>query len=163
MALDKLRLALVMLAAVGGSMVLNRPAPGTLAAGKSSSALPAVQSPQGKVANEVPSSSGYSASEMLKQFLYGQDMQVPSDSKQAFQKFIGNQGDSRFKYSVDSVIATLPDPIETGLSVQLDDDIEAIQHAAEYEGYLLDRYKLPWPTPAERATKGAEAEIDQSE
>lgn len=163
MARGNLGLALVLLATVGGSTVLIAPAPGTQATGKFSSASPAVHSLPGSVSSAVPSPSGYSATEILKQFLYGQDMQAPPGSKQALQKFVGSHGDPRFKYSVDSVIATLPDPIETGLSVQLDDDIDAIQHAAEYEGYLLDRYKLPWPTPAERAAKGGEAEIDQSE
>ena len=46
---------------------------------------------------------------------------------------------------------------------KLDDQIDAIQRAAESQGYVLDRFKLPWPTPGERAAKGGEAEIDQSE
>lgn len=156
MARGNLALAIVLLATIGGSM---SPAPG--AAGKSSSAAPATQSPP--AASPSASTSEYSATEILKQFLLGQDVHVTPGLKEAFRRFREDPRDPRFKYSVDSIIATLPDPIETGLSVQLDDDIDAIQHAAEYEGYLLDRYKLPWPTPAERATKGGEAEIDQSE
>ena len=115
-------------------------------------------------ATAQPSTSEYSATEILKQFLYGQDMKVPGqDPKEAIGKIIEDQSDPRFKYYVDSIIATLPDPIETGLSVKLDEEIDAIQRAAESEGYVLDRFKLPWPTPAERAAKGGEAEIDQSE
>ena len=159
MARGNLAFAIVLLATIGGSMALM--APGTGTAGNSSSASHVRQSPP--AASPSASTSQYSATEILKQFLYGQDMQVTPGSKEEFHRFIENPNDPRFKYSVDSIIATLPDPIETGLSVQLDDDIDAIQHAAEYEGYLLDRYKLPWPTPAERATKGGEAEIDQSE
>ncbi len=159
MARGNLAFAIVLLATIGGSMALM--APGTGTAGNSSSASHVGQSPP--AASPSASTSQYSATEILKQFLYGQDMQVTPGSKEAFHRFIENPSDPRFKYSVDSIIATLPDPIETGLSVKLDDDIDAIQHAAEYEGYVLDRYKLPWPTPAERAAKGGEAEIDQSE
>src|SRR5260370_22220203 len=92
-------------------------------------------------------------------------MKLPTGQnvKEAIGKFIQDQSDPRFKYSVDSIIATLPDPIESGLSDKLDDQIDAIQRAAESQGYVLDRFKLPWPTPGERAAKGGDAEIDQAE
>ena len=159
MARGNLAFAIVLLATIVGSMASMEP--GTGAAGKSSSAAAATQSPP--AASPSASTSEYSVTEILKQFLYGQDMQVAPGSKEVFRRFIENPSDPRFKYSVDSIIATLPDPIETGFSVKLDDDIDAIQRAAEAEGYVLDRFKLPWPTPVERAAKGGNAEIDQSD
>ena len=159
MARGNLAFAIVLLATIGGSMALTAPGTGTV--GNFSSAAAATQSPP--AANPSASTSEYSASEMLKQFLYGQDIQVTPGSKEAFRRFIENPSDPRFKYSVDSIIATLPDPIESGFSVKLDDDIDAIQRAALAEGYVLDRFKLPWPTPIERAAEGGNAEIDQSD
>jgi hypothetical protein len=159
MARGNLAFAIVLLATIGGSMALT--APGTGTAGSSPSAATATQSQP--AASPSASASGYSATEILKQFLYGQDIQVTPASKDALRRFIENPTDPRFKYSVDSIIATVPDPIETGFSVKLDDDIDAIQLAALAEGYVLDRFKLPWPTPTERAAEGGNAEIDQSD
>jgi hypothetical protein len=160
MSRGNLAFALVLLTTVGGSMALIAGA-GTVT---NSSSASAVGQPLSHAADEL-SVSGYAVTEILKQFLYGQDMKVPvgEASKEALGKMIQDQGDPRYKYSVDSIIATLPDPIESGLSDKLDDEIDAIQRAAESQGYVLDRFKLPWPTPAERAAKGSDAKIDQSE
>jgi hypothetical protein len=146
MARGNLGLAVVLLATVSGSMALMAPDTGT--ARKSSSASVAGQSLSQVAATAKPSTSEYFATEILKQFLYGQDMKLSpgQDPKEALGKIIHDRSDPRFQYYVDSIIATLPDPIETGLSVTLDDEIDAIQRAAESEGYVLDRYKLPWPT-----------------
>jgi len=163
MARGSLAFAVVLLATVGGSMALMPLGAGT--ADKSSSDSAAGQSLSRVAASAQPTTSEYSVTEILEQFLYGQDMKVPpgQNPKEAVGKIIDDQSDPRFKYSVDSIIATLPDPIESGLSDKLDDEIDAIQRAAESQGYVLDRFKLPWPTPGERAEKGEEAEIDQSE
>jgi hypothetical protein len=159
MSRGNLAYAIILLATVGGSMALTAPGAGTVTKFSSSASM------SERSANPGPSMSQYSATEILKEFLYGQDMKVPAgqDSKEALGKIIQDQNDPRSKYSLDSIIATLPDPIETGLSGTLDDEIDAIQRAAESQGYVLDRFKLPWPTPAERAAKGDDAEIAQSE
>jgi hypothetical protein len=157
-----LAFAVVLLATVGSSMALMPP--GARTAANSSSSSAASQAASGASANPEQGTSAYSTTEILKQYLYGQDLKAPrGQEKEALDKLIRDPADPRFKYSVDSIIATLPDPIETGLSVKLDDEIDAIQRAAESEGYVLDRFKLPWPTPSERAAKGDAAEIDQSE
>src|SRR5258708_1562350 len=155
--------AVILLATVGGSMALTTSGAGT--ATRSASTSIAQKSASSVSAATAPNVSEYSATEILKQFLYGQDMKAPvgEASTEALGKIIQDQGDPRYKYSIDSIIATLPDPIESGLSDKLDDEIDAIQKAAESQGYVLDRFKLPWPTRAERAAKGGEAEIDQSE
>lgn len=159
MSRGNLALALLLLATVGGSMALK--VPGVAA---SSSAFSGGQSESAATAAKA-STSEYSATEILKEYLFGQDMEVPpgEGEEAALGKIIKDQRDPRFKYYVDSIIAMVPDPIESGLSLKLDNEIDAIQRAAESEGYVLDRYKLPWPTPSERAAKGPAAEIDQSE
>jgi hypothetical protein len=163
MARGNLAFTVVLLATVGGSIALMTPNTGI--AGKPSAGSVPAQSLSRTDANPQPGTSEYSPTQTLEEFLYGQDMKLPTGqtAKEAIGKFIQDQSDPRFKYSVDSIIATLPDPIESGLSDKLDDQIDAIQRAAESQGYVLDRFKLPWPTPGERAAKGGEAEIDQSE
>ena len=44
------------------------------------------------------------------------------------------------------VIATLPDPLHTHFSLLFDRDAEAIQQAAQDEGYVYDSSWLPWQT-----------------
>ncbi len=44
------------------------------------------------------------------------------------------------------VIAILPDPLHTHLSLSFDRQIEAIQQAAQDEGYLFDSSWMPWET-----------------
>ncbi len=160
MARGSLALTVVLLASVVGSMGLARP-------DKAASSSASVQQQPVSTAspNAKAKTSEYSAPETLKEFLFGQDMEVPpgQDLSAALGRFIQDRRDPRFKYHVDSIIAMVPDPIESGLSLKLDNEIDAIQRAAESEGYVLDRYKLPWPTPSERAASGRAAEIDQSE
>jgi hypothetical protein len=53
---------------------------------------------------------------------------------------------------VQFVIAILPDPVHTRLSLFFDRGIEAVQQAAQRKGYAFDRAILPW-----RRTPGAES------
>ena len=50
-------------------------------------------------------------------------------------------------YSIDAMIATVPDPVESGLGSDFDDTLESIQRAAEAVGFLPDRFNLPWQPP----------------
>jgi hypothetical protein len=57
--------------------------------------------------------------------------------------------------SIQLLIATVPDPVESGFGYLFDQVIEAVQRALETQGYVIDRAWLPWPrpgakTPAER-------------
>jgi hypothetical protein len=42
------------------------------------------------------------------------------------------------------VVAILPDPVHTHLALFFDRSIEALQQAAQREGYVFDRFILPW-------------------
>ncbi len=48
-------------------------------------------------------------------------------------------------WSVDSLIATVPDPIESGLGGQFDNFTDAIQRAMIADGFVLDRFDNLWP------------------
>jgi hypothetical protein len=52
-----------------------------------------------------------------------------------------------------AMIAIVPDPVHTHMSLQFDRSMEALQLAAESRGYVIDRYWLPW-----HADKVADAE-----
>jgi hypothetical protein len=50
-------------------------------------------------------------------------------------------------WSVDSLIATVPDPIESGLGSSFDDYVDSIERAVSDNGYELDQFYDPWPQP----------------
>ena len=52
--------------------------------------------------------------------------------------------------NVQVMIATLPDPVETGSKYEFDMGLEAIHKAIESEGYLIDRYSNPWGNPGSK-------------
>ncbi|HYL59618.1 MAG TPA: hypothetical protein VEU51_12155 [Candidatus Acidoferrales bacterium] len=52
---------------------------------------------------------------------------------------------------VDSIIAVLPDPVESALGDQFDNFLDAIQRALADTSYVLDRFNNPWPLPATAA------------
>src|SRR5262249_13144672 len=47
-------------------------------------------------------------------------------------------------YQLNSLIATVPDPIDSRFGYWFDLSLEAIQRAVETQGYVLDRYWFPW-------------------
>jgi hypothetical protein len=47
-------------------------------------------------------------------------------------------------YSIDFLIATVPEPISSRLPHFFDGFVESLQSAAEASGYTLDRFALPW-------------------
>jgi hypothetical protein len=51
------------------------------------------------------------------------------------------------RWTVESLIALLPDPVESGLGDQFDNYLDAIQRALADSDYALDRFRNPWPLP----------------
>jgi hypothetical protein len=47
-------------------------------------------------------------------------------------------------YSIDMIIATVPDPVGSRLPNFFDSMVESIESAAEAAGYTLDRFAIPW-------------------
>ena len=157
---SNLGLALAALASLGGAFALMAMAaqPAPAAATPASAASPAATNP--KLKSVDTDGSQYAAKQVLKSFLYGQD--EGREIGQAAGK-AEDLADPRFKYTLDSIIATIPDPIESGLSGIFDDEMDSIQRAAEAAGFVLERFKIPWPTPSERAGQGGNPRVDQSE
>jgi hypothetical protein len=50
----------------------------------------------------------------------------------------------RSRYELDFLIATIPDPLDSRLPYLFDRNLASIQRAAEADGYVLDRFDLPW-------------------
>lgn len=53
----------------------------------------------------------------------------------------------RSHYSLDFLIATVPDPINSGLPYMFDSAVDSIQRAFEAGGYGLDRFEMAWSEP----------------
>ncbi len=87
-------------------------------------------------AASVPAQGGFSsARDLVSQFLFrgnGEPATVPNPA-------------SGPGYSIEFLIATVPDPVESRLPRFFDSFVESIQRAAEAAGYTIDRFALPWP------------------
>jgi hypothetical protein len=59
--------------------------------------------------------------------------------------------------AVRALVVTLPDPVDSILDYAFDRSLDAVQRAARADGYLLDRYFLPWLAGA-RAESRSEGE-----
>ena len=54
-------------------------------------------------------------------------------------------------WKVDSLIAMVPDPVESGLGTQFDDYLDSIERAISDAGYEPDHFYNPWPWPNQLA------------
>lgn len=54
-----------------------------------------------------------------------------------------------FRYRLDVLIATVPDPVDSHLDWAYDSYVEAIRRAYERAGYVTDRFWVPWGTVAD--------------
>ncbi|MFI5106295.1 MAG: hypothetical protein ACHP79_15340, partial [Terriglobales bacterium] len=61
------------------------------------------------------------------------------------------------------MIAIVPDPVHSHMSLVYDRSVEALQLAAESVGYVIDRYWLPWATPAAKNSSAQQAAKDAGE
>jgi len=55
-------------------------------------------------------------------------------------------------YAPDTVVATLPDPVDSHFAREFDLFLAAIRRAMEQSGYVQDRHCLAWPTPGSKLT-----------
>jgi hypothetical protein len=65
-------------------------------------------------------------------------------------------------WTVESLIATVPDPIESGLGSLFDDFVDSIERAATDDGYNLDQFFNPWPLPDQLANKQKDDQSDET-
>lgn len=64
-------------------------------------------------------------------------------------------GDPRSSYSLDFMIATVPDPVDSRLPQMFDAAIDSIQRAFEADRYVLDRFDLAWSEPASESANSS--------
>ena len=57
--------------------------------------------------------------------------------------------------SLDVIIATLPDPMDSHLDYEYDAELSALRQAFETSGYTTDRFWLPWPIDREKSELAA--------
>jgi hypothetical protein len=88
---------------------------------------------------------------LVGQYLYGNSGQPKLKS--------GSQP-QRLPPHLQFMVATMPDPLHTHLNLQFDRTIEAIQQAAQDEGYTYDSSWLPWKQRAEEYSSRSD-EMDE--
>jgi len=74
-------------------------------------------------------------------------------------KFLEAQPPGQIRDDIDEprfILATVPDPITTHLTVEFDRALDGIKDAAADEHYLLQRYWLPWPSGASQEKEDVE-------
>src|SRR5262249_18446211 len=62
--------------------------------------------------------------------------------------------DRRSSYRLDFIIVTIPDPLDSRLPYLFDRNLGSIQRAAESQGWVLDRFDLPWIDELRRKGNG---------
>jgi hypothetical protein len=59
-------------------------------------------------------------------------------------EFLGREPGLSGDYSMEFIIALLPDPLDSRLPYFFDSFLDSIQRAVEASGFQLDRFDLPW-------------------
>ena len=94
---------------------------------------------------EKPASPAFpSAKDLVSEFLFSRDGNQAASS--------GHQ--QKAAYSIDFLIATVPDPVDSRLPHFFDCFIESLESASEAAGYTLDRFASPWPEKGNGARDG---------
>jgi hypothetical protein len=101
-------------------------------------------------AAEEDSSSNGKITSLVRRYLYG----TSASAKDAA---------SSLPENVRFMIATVPDPLHTHLSLQFDRTLEALQQALQDEGYTYDSSWLPWKSQSERYQTLQDDEVIQKE
>ncbi len=66
-------------------------------------------------------------------------------------------------WHLETLIVTVPNPIETGVGYQFDLIVESLHFAMSTEGFVLDRYRLPWLDYRDRVAVDPKLQVQQSE
>ena len=143
--------AVIAIAAVGISTQSSRTTSEAPARGEV--ALKSGQSPRLRKPSPKPGRACSDAEKLLQEFLLTQKISIaappvcfddsPAPSPNAESELRTRASHLKF------VIATLPDPLHTHFSLLFDRNAEAIQQAAQDEGYVYDSSWLPWETEEE--------------
>lgn len=123
------------LLALAFPLAMNLRPPGASSGQSSQSSKVETQKPkEGSEKGKEPSPPQHSAAMLIEHFLHSD-----SDRNAGW-----TVGDPRNKYSLDFIIATVPDPVDSRFAYFFDSAIDSIQRAFESDSYVLDRFDLPW-------------------
>ncbi len=82
-------------------------------------------------------------------------------------EYFGHPANESTDYTINFIIALVPDPVDSHAGWLFDPFLDAIQRAAESGGYVLDRYKIPWEMPKhaakEKSLEAAKPNITEEE
>ena len=140
-----LLMPLLVLVAIAFPFAMNRRSPGSSSDKSPQAIQPAVLQPKQSPAAGLPT---HSAGKLIEDFLHARPVQEG-----------GLPGELRSKYSLDFMIATVPDPVDSRLPYFFDSFMDSIQRACEASGYVLDRFDMAWLQAAGAGT-GATGETD---
>ena len=133
--MDAQRLSPVVVTVLAALAILYPMASTTRAPGKTSASLSEIASSAAHAEVSEPADEGFpTAKDIVSGFLFSRREAPEAPSPQAAPP----------PYSVDLVIATVPDPVSSRLPYFFDSIVESIERAAEASGYTLDRFALPW-------------------
>ncbi|MFO0892656.1 MAG: hypothetical protein U0790_26375 [Isosphaeraceae bacterium] len=133
-------LVLLVATAMGVLNLSSRPGSGT-------SADPPRAAVTGALPSPVPKATPEDALEALEPLLrFLNPASVPRSLDELAGKLDG--------YRVTTLVVSISDPVDSRLGYDFDMAIEAIQRAAESEGYTLDRFRFPWLERRRRAGPG---------
>lgn len=76
--------------------------------------------------------------------LFSLEAAIPDQNADQLRKMFGVAPDAQ----IDSVIAAVPDPLHTRLALHFDGVIDALERAAEQQGWTFSKQWLPWLDPA---------------
>jgi hypothetical protein len=79
------------------------------------------------------------------------DTAIRSTGADLITAFLGKPLDTTGATKLDVVIVSLPDPISSHLDWSFDAQLESVRRAFERDGYLVDRFWLPWRQPLDSA------------
>ena len=80
------------------------------------------------------------------------DTTIRSTGADLVSAFLGKPIDTSGATRIDVVIVSIPDPISSHLDWSYDAQLESVRRAFERDGYLVDRFWLPWRQPLDSAS-----------
>jgi hypothetical protein len=80
------------------------------------------------------------------------DTTIRSTGADLVTAFLGKSIDTSGSTKLDVMIVSIPDPISSHLDWSYDAQLESVRRAFERDGYLVDRFWLPWRQPLDSAS-----------
>lgn len=131
-------------------------------------AVLAIFSPTGTRKNAVESSESYRPARRSSQKVTPNENIAWNGGREAIQRFFArgyqplspsNTDDPRQRARLNFIVATVPDPVDSGQALSFDRFVGAIQSATQAESYVLADFNLPWEDCLDTSPKSKNAGI----